>query len=937
MTTCIEIYPSSLPGEPIERHHVPNGRTLHDWLTEHCPGYQIGPQQPISASIDGGLIPPESWDALVFADQTIEIRPNARGIEWVIAGVALLIGVAVAVAMKPAASRTQHGRQGSDLMMANLQANTPKLNQVIPEIAGKYRIYPDYLCQPRRYFIEPRRQAIDVMLSVGMGEYQINHDDILIGETKIGDLGNAVSYQIYSPGADVSGFQSHRNWYNAPEVGRTVGSAGLRMAAGQAAGRYFSASSYVIDGESIIVPIGSGMVPQTWEVGMTISVSAMIMTVTVIDGGRSGFFQMHDKLRGPFAGLGLSVGDDVGIMGLPTGNGRYVVHSITDIGNGDLEIELDNKYITTSLILGGTAAGSFPVGTHNNVELYRPSGSSAFDTPQIGLFIGAMISGAPTRYKIASVITEDVVNDGVTQTIIIGWNLLRLLPNGDIDPSWVGFSSNTTTSHVNLFLDSSTSVYGGWLGPFRATPAQEYATKLEIDVFAPGGLGYVNDDGDIMWRSRRIDVQWRSSGGLWTSVVHSVGGASRDQLGWTFEIELPEPCRDVDVRVRRIGAEDLGIRSMDRIEWYGLKSLLDAPTQYDGITTMALTLRGSDVIAERTENQINMIVTRKLDGVPTRSIAPWMKYVCQSIGYGSNDINDAELDALAAVWDARGETFDLAIVEPTTVRDAINSALRAGFAELSVDRGQIRPVRDHVRTVFEHMYTPQNMTSPLRRQTSAYGNDDYDGVDVEYVDSVTWKREVVHCRLPGDIGIRVEKITVDGVTNRTMAWRIGMRRRRSHVYQRKTYSFTTEWDALNSRYLSYCAVADDIPGYGQSSLLLSYEQGSGSVTLHASDVLHWEEGKNHIVALRRPDGTIFGPHPAMREGDSSVSINAELDFDPVVSGVQDRTHILHGTVDRWSYPVLITSINPSSNGVNVSGVNYDARVYLDDDNSPPEY
>ena len=254
---------------------------------------------------------------------------------------------------------------------------------------------------------------------------------------------------------------------------------------------------------------------------------------------------------------------------------------------------------------------------------------------------------------------------------------------------------------------------------------------------------------------------------------------------------------------------------------------------------------------------------------------------------------------------------------------------------MTIDNGQIRPVRDQPRSVYEHLYTPQNMTGALRRQVVAYNPDDYDGVDVEYTDATSWQQEVVECRLPGDIGARVQKLKLEGVTDRTRAWRIGMRQRRELAYRRKNYTFQTEWDALNSRYLSYCALADDIPGYGQSSLLLAVETDLSGTVLRTSEPLALVDGAAHVVALRRPDGTLSGPHAVVDAGDHWVRIAGSLDFEPITAeGPEEPTHVLHGTLERWSYPVLITSITPAGDRVDVTAANYDSRVYLDDDNAP---
>ena len=314
-----------------------------------------------------------------------------------------------------------------------------------------------------------------------------------------------------------------------------------------------------------------------------------------------------------------------------------------------------------------------------------------------------------------------------------------------------------------------------------------------------------------------------------------------------------------------------------------------------------------------------------------------MRYVCDSIGYGTDDLDHDALDELALLWDQRGDWYDNAIVNQTTVRSTLEAALRAGHSDMTIDGGRIRAVRDQARSVYEHMYTPQNMTGPLRRQATAYNPDDYDGVDVEYIDGISWQPLVVQCRLPGDIGVRVDKLKLEGVTDRTRAWRIGMRQRRIHAYRRKSFTFSTEWDALNSRYLSYCALADDIPGYGQSSILTGWAAEQGGTLLHVSEPIQWTEGAQHVVALRRPNGTLAGPYMAAPVGERSLRIAEQLDFAPIADGTSavEPTHLLQGTSTRWSYPVLVTSITPSGSGAEVAAVNYDDRIYADDDNAPP--
>ena len=64
------------------------------------------------------------------------------------------------------------------------------------------------------------------------------------------------------------------------------------------------------------------------------------------------------------------------------------------------------------------------------------------------------------------------------------------------------------------------------------------------------------------------------------------------------------------------------------------------------------------------------------------------------------------------------------------------------------------------------------------------------------------------------------------------------------------------------------------------------------------------------------------------QSQSQVSIVATRKLPVLVGGVWSET-------TRWCYPVLITSIDPGDHSADVEAVNYDVRVYADDDNFAP--
>ena len=1027
--TLIEVYPSNLPGEPIERHKVARDTTLGGWLRDMCPSYCSGKEQPLVASCNGEIIPAYRWDDYPLAGETIQLRPLPRELTtWLIVGALILGAVAVAVALKPKipGASNSDGVQGKQLKVSDIQANQPRLNGVIPEIAGRYKVFPDYLSQPRRVFTSPTVQQVEMLLCIGQGDFAIDPDEIFVEKTPLPTLSDIIAYQIFPVGSSLAGTRWAQIWHNCREVGGSTDSAGLRLTSGAVGTKQTGAGLYRVESKSISVYQGNGVMPQDWDVGNVVTIVANIRTIIIYGGATP---SDYDQFQGDFSDLNLAAGDIVEITG-PYNilNGYYEIITTTNPVNepgtpssitgslaptllfastpisfglnyfdvnlnadfadiaaliaelssqvtgvtfstsgGVIVVTEDTPYAGAEIMLNGNfnpVFGNVPVkvtGTQTRTySVFTADKYQSYTDPTTGELIWDWIAATdmspgtyagcdlfkikfdvvlilpypkvtitPTQYRITALLTGWI--PGGTGTI--GFEFERLLLNGNVDTGWTGFPADTTSTDVKITLQSYV-LTGGWAGPFRVTPGNEYSRILEYDIFAPGGLCIVDDEGNLGWRSVSIEMQWRSNEGAWQIVTQTMSGVSKDQMGWSFGLDMGIAYNNVDVRIRRTTPESGSLQILDRIEWYGLRCYLRDVNTYAGVTMIGLRIVGSDKISNGSENRFNMIVTRKLNGAANRTIADWLKYVCASVGYSTADINTAELDALAAIWNSRGDYYDNALVSQTTVKAELARVLQAGFAELTIDQGKIRAARDAARTTFEHLYTPQNMIGPLKRQWQAYDPDEFNGVDVEFVNAASWDTEVVECRLSGDAGTRVEKFSIDGVTDRTRAWRIGMRERRMQKYRRKTYQFETEYDALNSRYLSYCLLADDVPGYDQSAIVTDVSLNGATATLTVSELFTWAAGVGHQVALRRVDGTLSGPYTATRVGDYLLSIQG-LDFSPIIPGnAQEPTHILFGATTNYHYDALITEINPGSESVSVSAVNYDSRVYDDDDNSP---
>lgn len=819
-----------------------------------------------------------------------------------------LLGFVFGFLMPSNKADTGRGRteQGQKLDAASGKANTAKLNEVVPECAGTFRRYVDYLTGPRRYFENRRAQMLEFHACVGVGHYQIDRDSVKIADTPFDSLGDNAWFQIYEPNADLTGTSTHQNWYTSPEVGGTSsGTAGLELSTEAANRENTQPASYSFDG-SYIWRSSESEFPPGWGAGTIVNITLALQFNVTRE--KPQFSPERNRFYGDFRHLYPLAGKDIS-MAVNWGASRTLRvsnSSFDSMGYGWIELSNPGKQTSDpDFWVNDIAPGEYTI-----------------------LFQVIPLA----RWRV-----EQYSPDSIA--------VWRLLPNGNSDPDWLGFPSVTASSATITF--NGGTVYGEWSSEFIATPADELTSIIELDYFYPNGLGYINNDGNVETLWSTIEIQYRDArGGPATTVTRSYYDATLDQIGFTERLTIPlmRPA----VRTRRVGASATDQQVKDTVQWYGLKANLPTVTRYPRWTTMAVRLRSGGRLAAQSENRINVITQRKLnvllpDGTwstdlrPTKDISAWIWYIAKSIGYTQDSINMDELRRLHDLWTARGETYSY-VVDLTTVKQAMNSAFASGMAQLSVVNGEIKPVREDVRTAAEQRfaYSPQNMMTPLRRQFKNRAHDENDGVEIEYFDAETFESKTVICKLPDSPGFKLRKVKLNFAATRTFAWRYGMRMARAMRYERWDYSFGTEMDALNSSYGGYVALFDDLVENGQTAQLRSIVPTVGGALLKVTERLKWSEDR-YVVGFRRADGLLAGSWEAS-PGDDDYSVIADIPQAewPTISLNKELPYIYFAKADRFSFPALITDLSPSNGGkrVSVKAKNYDARIYADDNNFP---
>ncbi|MFV8936667.1 host specificity factor TipJ family phage tail protein [Serratia fonticola] len=1012
----IRIYPSRLPGEPLETHEH-GAMTVHQWLVDNVYGYKVEMRHPVAVEVNGKPITPSDWQICrISAESDVRIYPIPYAI-----GAATAMWIAAAVAVAAAAYSLYMMNQmkgdgaasvsnGDQLDLTAAKANTAKLGEPIREPLGMNRIYPDYLVQPVSRFDHDNPQIYRsyLFLSIGNGNLAINPSEIRLGNTSVAAFGDDISYTIYPPGADVSGEARSENWFAAPEVGGTAsGTAGLDLASTGPASVSVSSDAIVVSGNAItVLSTGSPELPETWQAGTVITVVAPdTYTVSAAGGG--------NVIYGDFTELNPSVGLPVSLTwnntrfdlfisaynpGSPAvpgvgGNAAIITASAApttyDFSTAPVSftltwasvpyvISLSANYVTMAGLIDEITdqlVGSALIADQNAGRLVIREKESPFsgDSITYSLLPVSLFGAAP-------VIVAGVASTGgspaVTPSIALAWGSVSGsafggIPNGQqriaiglkgyqyritdisgltltlerliqvidntvtVDPAWPGFTTRTLLDATVTGLNTNDD----WMGPFLCTPSNEKTSTVELNFAYPQGLCDVGSkDGAIHWHDVVIAVQYREYGTTdWFTVQIAHGNNTVNEIGYTETINFPA-LATYEIRVKR-ETPVWGGTTRDSVQWQAMRAELTArPVRYEGITTLGITVRTGSRLAAQSDRRVNIIGTRLYDGYPSRSISGALYHVMKSLGFTDSQIDYATIDALESTyWTPRGETFDYsADSSGMSALNILQKITNAGMGYFLLSDGLASAGREGIKP-WVGIISPQEQTEELTTGFSAHSQDDYDGVDVTYINGTTWAEETVQCRtVDNPTPLKVENYKLDGVLDQDRAYRIGMRRLMGYKYQRLTHSTATEMDAMCYQYMDRIIMTDDIPGTNTiSCLVIGMSYTASLITLEVSEPLDWTF-VNPRVLIRYQDGSASGLLVPTQIDDYTLTIPYSSTISPeswvMDSGAIEPPRLIFCSSSRIGYETMLSEIAPNSDGTcQVSAIQYTPLKYQYDD------
>ncbi|MEQ5673238.1 host specificity factor TipJ family phage tail protein [Providencia stuartii] len=507
-----------------------------------------------------------------------------------------------------------------------------------------------------------------------------------------------------------------------------------------------------------------------------------------------------------------------------------------------------------------------------------------------------------------------------------------------VDTNWQGFRERTLLDFSITGINDEQN----WIGPFLACPNGETTNRMELNIVFPAGLASYDKKGRRGSREVKIAVQYRSVNDTeWVTKEFRYSRSTEDQIGFTEVFELPQQAQ-YEVRVRRVS--DVGGGSTrDQCHWQALRALLTSrPTRYEGLTTIALTVRTGNRLAAQSDRRINVVATRLYGNHPSRSIKGAFYHVLNSLGMNNAQIDNQTIEELHnTYWSPRNELFDWSSESNSeSALKVMQRICNAGMGYFLLSDGLASAGREGIKP-WTGIISPQETTEDLQTGFTAPSEDDYDGVDVTYINGVTWAEETIQCRTKENpTPKKIEYYQADGVLNPTIAYRIGMRRLMKHLHQRLSYSTSTELDALCYNVGDRIVFTDDIPSNKTiSCLVMNMSHDQEQITLTVNEPLDWSFEQPRCL-IRLQDGSASRLLIPTQIDDYTLSIpySSELDVD---SWIMDDPYIepprlIFCSSKYVGYDGIMREITPNSDGTcQVVAKEYKEIFYQYDDAEYP--
>jgi hypothetical protein len=110
-----------------------------------------------------------------------------------------------------------------------------------------------------------------------------------------------------------------------------------------------------------------------------------------------------------------------------------------------------------------------------------------------------------------------------------------------------------------------------------------------------------------------------------------------------------------------------------------------------------------------------------------------------------------------------------------------------------------------------------------------------------------------------------------------------------------------------------------MPSWGVGGEIVDWD--ADTLIAKLSEPVSFIDGQPHVMALRRRDGGVSGPHAVIPGSDAYQVVIAELPQIPIETGLSaERTHYAFGIAEQWSLMARVIAVRPRGEQVEITCV-----------------
>lgn len=410
--------------------------------------------------------------------------------------------------------------------------------------------------------------------------------------------------------------------------------------------------------------------------------------------------------------------------------------------------------------------------------------------------------------------------------------------------------------------------------------------------------------------------------------------------------------------------ENIEDQIRDQLYWSSAAGYVPEELTFPEGTQIAIKARASNALNQNVARQIKVLHQRKLplwsNGswsalTATNSAAAAICYVLKS-KYGGR-LTDANID-LESLWAAdsvlQAKNYGVSGVIDSTVnvRSLLADFCTVAQLLIRVSSSGISFFIDEQRDNIAYSFDETNIMKDTFRYDTKFANENTvpDWLSFDYMDPDTgYALQQVPCKLIDSKNTQPTNKRMFA-SNRTQAFRAGMRELLAYRYRQKYISWTTGMEGFRRSFGDLVKVSNLTVDYSKRPSVGEVSEVINKYTLELDRPVIYNSGEEHLLSFVKKDGSLWGPVKidsiAIGDFNTLISLNQtdydnteseQGEFTPVTGYNVTRTRFNFYTGSRRSDTVFITNVSPvNDTQIELGGFIDDDRAYTAESYIVPE-